>query len=191
MGRYSYPHIIDNGAGERITFLRVVPGPKGDRLEVENIVTPGSGPPMHVHYFQDEAVTVLKGRIGYTRPEGPKQFGGPGDTVAFKAGEPHKFWNAGQDDLLGSGYIEPADNVEYSSHRTLRIDEAERRPAESLRCGVSHAAVSKRVRHVGDPRGGAAVCVPHPRDGREAARQVPAIRRRARARAPLRQHREP
>jgi hypothetical protein len=86
MGRYFYPHIIDNGAGERITFLRVVPGPKGDRLEVENVVTPGSGPPMHVHHFQDEAVTVLKGRIGYTRPEGPKQFGGPGDTVAFKFG---------------------------------------------------------------------------------------------------------
>ena len=57
---------------------------------------------MHVHYFQDEAVTVLRGRIGYKRPEGPEQFGGPGDTVAFKAGEPHKFWNAGQDDLLGS-----------------------------------------------------------------------------------------
>jgi uncharacterized cupin superfamily protein len=113
MGRYSYPHVIDNGAGERITFLRVVQGPKGDRLEVENVVTPGSGPPMHVHHFQDEAVTILKGRIGYTRPEGPEQFGGSGDTVAFKAGEPHKFWNAGQDDLLGAGYIEPADNVEY------------------------------------------------------------------------------
>ena len=113
MGRYSYPHTIDNGSGERITFLRVVSGAKGDRLEVENIVTPGSGPPMHVHYFQDEAVTVLKGRIGYRRPDGPDQFGGPGDTVAFKAGDPHKFWNAGQDDLVGSGYIEPADNVEY------------------------------------------------------------------------------
>jgi len=113
MGRYSYPHVIENGAGERITFLRVVPGPAGDRLEVENIVTAGSGPPMHVHYFQDEAVTVRRGRIGYKRPDGPEQFGGPGDTVAFKAGEPHKFWNAGQDDLQGTGYIEPADNVEY------------------------------------------------------------------------------
>ena len=107
MGRYSYPHVIENGAGERITFLRVVPGPAGDRLEVENIVTPGSGPPMHVHYFQDEAVTVRRGRIGYKRPDGPDQFGGPGDTVAFKAGEPHKFWNAGQDDLQGTGYSEP------------------------------------------------------------------------------------
>lgn len=113
MGRYSYPHTIENGHGERITFFRVVPGPKGDRLELENLVTPGSGPPMHVHYFQDEAVTVQKGRIAFQRPGQPAEFGGPGETVAFKAGDPHKFWNAGQDDLLGSGYIEPADNVEY------------------------------------------------------------------------------
>ena len=113
MGRYSYPHTIDNGGGERITFIRVVPGPRGDRLEVENIVTPGAGPPMHVHYSQDEAVTVQKGRIAYQRPGETPQFGEPGDTVVFKAGDPHKFWNAGQNDLLGSGYIEPADNVEY------------------------------------------------------------------------------
>ena len=30
MGRFSYPHSIDNGAGERLTFLRRVPGPAGD-----------------------------------------------------------------------------------------------------------------------------------------------------------------
>ncbi len=113
MGRYTYPHTIENGGGERITFIRVVPGTTGDRLEVQNVVTPGSGPPMHVHYFQEEAVTVLKGRIAYQRPGEPPQFAGPGETIAFKAGEPHKFWNAGQDDLLGTGYIEPADNVEY------------------------------------------------------------------------------
>jgi len=80
MGRYSYLHVIENGAGERITFLCVVPGPAGDRLELENVVTPGSGPPMPVHYFQDEAVTVRRGRIGYKRPDGPEQFGGPGDS---------------------------------------------------------------------------------------------------------------
>jgi quercetin dioxygenase-like cupin family protein len=113
MGRYTYPHSIENGGGERITFIRVVPGTIGDRLEVANVVTPGSGPPMHVHHSQEEAVTVLKGRIAYQRPDEPSQFAGPGETIAFKAGEPHKFWNAGQDDLLGTGYIEPADNVEY------------------------------------------------------------------------------
>jgi hypothetical protein len=32
---YPYPHTIDNGAGERITFLRRVPGRNGDRVEGE------------------------------------------------------------------------------------------------------------------------------------------------------------
>ncbi|MGZ8379900.1 MAG: cupin domain-containing protein, partial [Gemmatirosa sp.] len=67
MSRYTYPHTIDNGAGERLTFLRRVPGVRGDRLEGENVVAPGAGPPMHVHYWQEEALTVQRGRIGYQR----------------------------------------------------------------------------------------------------------------------------
>ena len=68
-----YPHTIDNGAGERITFLRKVSSPSGDRLEIQSVVTPGAGPPMHVHHHQVEAMTVEQGRIGYrsggTRPD--------------------------------------------------------------------------------------------------------------------------
>ena len=113
MTRYSYPHSIDNGAGERLTFLRRVPGATGDRLEGENVVKPGAGPPMHVHHFQEESFTVQRGRIGYQRLGGPEQFAGPGETVAFKPGDAHRFWNAGQDDLVCTGYVEPADNIEY------------------------------------------------------------------------------
>jgi len=113
MGRYVYPHTIDNGAGERLTFLRRVKGTTGDRLEVENVVSPGAGPPMHVHHYQEEALTVEQGRIGYQRPGEPAKFGGPGATVAFKPGEAHRFWNAGEGELRCTGYIEPADNVEY------------------------------------------------------------------------------
>jgi len=113
MPPHTYPHTIDDGAGERLTFLRRISGPAGDRLEVENVVTPGSGPPMHVHHYQDEVVTVRTGRIGYQRLGEPPQFAGPGETVAFKAGEAHRFWNAGQENLVGAGYIEPADNIEY------------------------------------------------------------------------------
>lgn len=113
MERYSYPHTIDNGAGERLTFLRRVQGGTGDRLEVENAVKPGTGPPMHIHRHQTEALTVQQGRIGYQRPGGAEQYAVPGETVAFRAGEAHRFWNAGQDELRCTGHIEPADNVEY------------------------------------------------------------------------------
>ena len=113
MSRTTYPHTIDNGAGESLTFLRRVPGRLGERLEVENLVKPGAGPPMHIHRFQDEALTVIEGRIGSQSLGGPARFGGPGDTVVFKAGEAHRFWNAGDVDLKCTGYVEPADNIEF------------------------------------------------------------------------------
>jgi quercetin dioxygenase-like cupin family protein len=106
---YDYPHTIDNGAGERLTFLRR----DGDRLEVENVVAPGAGPPMHIHRLQKEAVTVEQGRLGYRRAGEAEQFAGPGETVVFEAGEEHKFWNPGEEDARGTGYIEPADDIEY------------------------------------------------------------------------------
>jgi quercetin dioxygenase-like cupin family protein len=105
----TYPHTIENGAGERLTFLRRV----GDRLEVENVVEPGGGPPMHVHHHQEEALTVEHGRIGYQRHGQPPRFAEAGETVVFGRGEVHRFWNAGDEELRCTGYIEPADNVEY------------------------------------------------------------------------------
>jgi quercetin dioxygenase-like cupin family protein len=113
MSRYTYPHTIDNGGGERLTFRQRIPTLAGDRLDVENVVSPGHGPPMHIHHHQVEALTVRSGRIGYQRPGQPEQFGGPGDTVTFPAGDAHRFWNAGPDELVCTGYIEPAGNIEY------------------------------------------------------------------------------
>jgi len=113
MPRYAYPHTIDNGAGERITFLRRVTLATGDRLEGENVTQPGAGPLMHVHYLQDEVFTVQAGRLGYQRAGEPERFAGPGETVAFRAGEAHRFWNAGTSELLSTAYVEPAGNAEY------------------------------------------------------------------------------
>jgi mannose-6-phosphate isomerase-like protein (cupin superfamily) len=110
---YTYPHTIENGHGEKIIFLRLVPAPDGDWLEVENHVTPNVGPPMHVHHKQAESLTVVQGRIAsQVLGEEPK-FNGPGETAEFEAGVPHKFWNAGTDTLICRGWIKPAHNVEY------------------------------------------------------------------------------
>jgi mannose-6-phosphate isomerase-like protein (cupin superfamily) len=61
----------------------------------------------------EEALTIQQGRLGYQRPGEPPQFAGPGETVVFEPGEAHRFWNAGEEDLLCTGYVQPADNVEY------------------------------------------------------------------------------
>ena len=68
---------------------------------------------MHTHHYQEETLTVQEGRVGYQRSGEPEQFAAPGDTVTFKPGEPHRFWNAGADTLRVTGHIQPADNFEY------------------------------------------------------------------------------
>ena len=68
---------------------------------------------MHMHRYQTEALTVQSGRMGFQRPGQHAQFAGPGETVTFDAGDPHRFWNAGEADLRCTGYIEPPDNIEY------------------------------------------------------------------------------
>jgi quercetin dioxygenase-like cupin family protein len=110
---FTYPHTIDNGHGERLTFLRRVSTPGGEALEVENCVQPGAGPPMHVHYHQEESLTVVQGRVGYQRPGEEPRYAEAGETVTFGPGEPHRFWNAGEDELKCTGYIRPPDSIEY------------------------------------------------------------------------------
>jgi hypothetical protein len=85
----------------------------GDRVEGDNVVQPGAGPPMHVHHYQEEVFTVEHGRLCYQRRGEPARFAGPGETVVFPAGQPHRFWNAGDAELRCSAHVEPADNVEF------------------------------------------------------------------------------
>jgi quercetin dioxygenase-like cupin family protein len=109
----TYPYAIENGQGERLTFTGVTRGPDGERLGVDGVAQPGAGPPMHVHYLQEEAARVVRGRLGYQVPGGPPQFAGPGETVVWPAGTPHKWWNAGSDELHMTGWCSPADNIEF------------------------------------------------------------------------------
>lgn len=111
--RYTYPHTIENGFGEELTFVRLVENENGGLLEVENKVRPGAGPPMHIHHLQDESLTVVRGRIGAQVAGENPTYHGPGETVTFKRGVPHRFWNAGEDVLVCTGWVSPANNMEY------------------------------------------------------------------------------
>ena len=113
MGMRSYPYTIDNGRGELLTFTGITRGPDGERAGADGVAQPGAGPPMHVHYLQDEAARVVSGRLGYQVLGGEKQFAGPGELVVWPAGTPHKWWNAGDTELRLTGWCSPPDNVEF------------------------------------------------------------------------------
>jgi quercetin dioxygenase-like cupin family protein len=109
----TYPYTIENGHGERLTFLGVTRTPEGDRVEAEGFAQPGAGPPMHVHYLQEEAARVVAGRMGYQLLGREPQFAGPGELVVWPAGTAHKWWNAGETELHMSGWCAPPDSVEF------------------------------------------------------------------------------
>jgi quercetin dioxygenase-like cupin family protein len=107
------PHSITNPSGETLTFYELIQEKDGERLIGENFVLPKSGPPMHVHWLQDEGFTVLKGKIGYQIQGQPEQFATEGESVVFKRGEPHRFWNAGDEVLHCKGWVQPANTFMF------------------------------------------------------------------------------
>jgi mannose-6-phosphate isomerase-like protein (cupin superfamily) len=96
-----------------LTFTGVTHGPDGVRALADGVAQPGIGPPMHVHYLQDEAAQVVAGRMGYQILGQEPRFAGPGESVVWPAGTPHKWWNAGETELRMTGWCSPPDNVEY------------------------------------------------------------------------------
>ncbi|QIP13804.1 cupin domain-containing protein [Spirosoma aureum] len=109
----NYPHTIQNCLGEKLTFLSVEKHPNGDKVLVENQVTPQSGPPMHTHFMQDEELTVVSGTLAYQVLGQQPSYAYAGESVLFKRGIPHRFWNAGTDNLICTGWIQPANSIVY------------------------------------------------------------------------------
>ena len=51
--------------------------------------------------------------VEWQLPDGVEHTAGPGETVGWAPGEVHKFWNAGDGPLRGTGEVWPPNNVEY------------------------------------------------------------------------------
>ena len=109
----TYPQTIENCIGEKLIFQELQKEPDGDRLLVENYVVPGSGPVMHTHWLQDESLTVINGTLGYQMLGEQKKYAGQGESVMFKRGIPHRFWNEGQDTLHCKGWLKPANTIVF------------------------------------------------------------------------------
>ncbi len=121
MKTYQLPYTIRNKHGEVLHFNGIRTEGNRTYLDVSNEVQPGCGPVMHVHYKQDESLTVVEGRMGYQVANGPEQFAEPGASVTFKAGQMHRFWNAGATVLKCSGWISPPNTIIYYLENVYRL----------------------------------------------------------------------
>ncbi|MGV3599997.1 MAG: cupin domain-containing protein [Dyadobacter fermentans] len=108
-----YPVTIDNGHGERLTFLGRETRDGVEYIQVENQVSPGAGPPMHVHHQQHESLHVVEGKMGIEILGEQPYFLHNGESATFEAGSAHRFWNAGDSVLHCKGEIWPPHNIEY------------------------------------------------------------------------------
>ncbi len=107
------PHTIQNCVGEELTFQSIVSAGDEKRILVHASCKPGAGPAMHVHFRQDESLTVRKGKMGYQiLGEAPKVCE-VGETILFPRGTPHKFWAADGIDLEMEGWIQPVENIVF------------------------------------------------------------------------------
>jgi quercetin dioxygenase-like cupin family protein len=111
--KYTFPHTIENSHGEKIIFKSIELTAGGEKLWVESFCAPGSGPIMHTHFKQEEALTVISGTMAYqVRGQQPK-YAWAGETVIFQRGTPHKFWAVGNENLHMKGWIQPANSIVF------------------------------------------------------------------------------
>lgn len=110
---FTLPYAIENGHGEKIIFKEIIQEPDGDKVVVEGHCKPKAGPTMHVHFKQDEAITVVKGKMGCQILGQEPVYYSIGQTATFHKNVPHRFWNEGEDDLVISGWVKPANSFVF------------------------------------------------------------------------------
>ena len=101
--------VIDNPVtGERIVFHKTSRETNGEAVVFETFVQPdGFVAAAHVHPKQDERFEVVSGPLGL-KVGGEEIVAGPGETITIQAGTPHRFWNAGEDEVRFRCEVRPA-----------------------------------------------------------------------------------
>jgi quercetin dioxygenase-like cupin family protein len=94
--------------GERITFLATSADTDGEAVVIETVVRPhGFVAAAHVHPSQSERFAVAAGTLGL-KVGREKMTLGPGEVATVEAGTPHRFSNAGEDQVRFVCEIRPA-----------------------------------------------------------------------------------
>ena len=107
--------------GERLVIQR-----ERDSRGIEELHLSGTlparreGPPLHIHSFEDEHGQVVSGTLGASL-DGKTMTIGPGGSVRFPKGSAHRWWNAGDDELVFQGIATPAVDLDRFLHALFEV----------------------------------------------------------------------
>jgi mannose-6-phosphate isomerase-like protein (cupin superfamily) len=105
--------IVNPVTGERLVFELTSRETDGELTLFDTYVEPGGFvASAHVHPYQSEIFTVVKGTLGVKRGREKLELG-PGETAMIDPGQPHKFWNAGEGTLHFRAEVRPS--LEFES----------------------------------------------------------------------------
>jgi mannose-6-phosphate isomerase-like protein (cupin superfamily) len=94
--------------GERLTLRRIKTDNGVEELRLTGSL-PGHrrGPPLHIHFEEDEHVEVVSGTLSALVDGNPLAIKA-GDSAHFPKGSAHRWWNDGDEELVLRGVVAPA-----------------------------------------------------------------------------------
>ena len=108
-GETGNPVVEAPRSGKRVRYLETADDTDGASARFEMWLAPppdSHGPMRHVHPEQDEYLEVREGVLGVWHDGTARRFA-PGESVTIPAGDPHRFWNAGEAELHVVGEVRP------------------------------------------------------------------------------------
>lgn len=100
------------------------------------------GPPLHVHYLEDEEGRVTAGVLS-AQVGGTQHTVAAGESVRLPRGVPHRWWNAGEVPLAFEGSVRPAVDLDRYLEAIFEIMNAGR-PGRPPLVYLAHAALRHR-----------------------------------------------
>ncbi len=100
--------LVNPVTGERMTFLRTSAETDGECVLIELHAEPQAFvAAAHVHPAQVETFEIVSGTLG-ARVAGKEITAHPGDVLVVEPGQAHKWWNAGEGELVFRCEVRPA-----------------------------------------------------------------------------------
>lgn len=105
--------ITNPTVGDKVEFLVTAEDSNGELLRVQVWIDPGAqGPPEHMHPVQTETFAVVSGTAGL-KVNGKTHLLTTDQQMTVPNNTAHKFWNAGDDELVMTVDLKPAFRTEF------------------------------------------------------------------------------